>query len=253
MTTESETALQISDLRVSYDREVAVDSLSFSVERGDLVAIVGPNGAGKSTLIKAVVGAQPIDAGRISVCGRTGDDAVESVTYVPQHGDIDWEFPVTVEDVILQGRYGSMGLLGRMSDEDQRLVDEAVEAVDVGDLLERQIGELSGGQRQRVFLARALAQKGEVYLLDEPFVGVDAATERAIADVLRQLSAEGRAVLVVHHDLSTIREYFDKVLLMNASLVAFGAVDEVFTRDNLQETYGGHLTMLEQSGPVVVS
>jgi len=250
---ENGAALEVTNLRVTYDRQVAVDGLSFCAHRGDLVAVIGPNGAGKSTLIKAVVGAQPFDEGSISVCGESGQRAVENVTYVPQRGDIDWEFPVTVRDVIMQGRYGSMGLLGRMDAEDERLFDEAVEAVDVRDLLDRQIGELSGGQRQRVFLARALAQKGDVYLLDEPFVGVDAATERAIADVLRRLSAEGRAVLVVHHDLSTVREYFDKVLMMNTSLVTFGSVDDVFTRENLQTTYGGHLTMLDQSGPVAVS
>jgi manganese/zinc/iron transport system ATP- binding protein len=253
MSDSTRTALSVRDLVASYDREPVLRNISFEADAGDLMAIVGPNGAGKSTLIKAIVGAHEADSGTIEVLGQTGHAARKDITYVPQRGDIDWDFPVTVDDVVLQGRYGNMGLLGRPSEEDRRLVREAMEMVEVTDLRDRQIGELSGGQQQRVFLARALAQQGQVYLLDEPFVGVDAATEKGIARVMRELSESGRAVLVVHHDLSTVREYFDKVLLMNAELIDYGPTDEVFTTEKLQETYGGELTVLDQSGPAIVA
>jgi manganese/zinc/iron transport system ATP- binding protein len=248
-----ERALDVKDLTVSYDREPVVRHVDFEVERGDLVGIVGPNGAGKSTMIKAMVGAHDPDAGSITVLGDSGKKATRRITYVPQRGAVDWDFPVTVRDVVTQGRYGHVGLLGRFSKEDRRLIDEAIAMVGISDLKDRQIGELSGGQQQRVFLARALAQKGDVYLLDEPFVGVDAATETAIVDVLRALRDEGRAVLVVHHDLSTVREYFDKVLLMNGELIAFGPTEEVFTEALLQKTYGGRLTVLEQGNVAVMT
>ena len=253
MNETSEPALCVRNLVASYDREPVLRDISFDAQPGDLMAMVGPNGAGKSTMIKTIVGAHDADGGRVEVLGKTGRQARQEITYVPQRGDIDWDFPVTVDDVVLQGRYGNMGLLGRPSEEDRRLVREAMEMVEVGDLRGRQIGELSGGQKQRVFLARALAQQGRVYLLDEPFVGVDAATERGIARVMRELSESGRAVLVVHHDLSTVREYFDKVLLMNAELIDYGPTDEVFTTEKLQETYGGELTVLEQSGSAIVA
>lgn len=240
-------ALEVKNLSASYGRDPAVRNLSVSADAGDLMAVVGPNGAGKSTLIKAIVGAHPPDAGEIRVLSESGDAARRQITYVPQRGDIDWDFPVTVRDVVSQGRWGHTGLLGRMSSEDRQKVDESLERVGVTDLADRQIGELSGGQQQRVFLARALAQEGRVYLLDEPFVGVDAATEKAIADVLRTLVEEQRTILVVHHDLSTIREYFDQVLLMNCEAIACGPVDEVFTASNLERTYGGTLTVVEQS------
>jgi manganese/zinc/iron transport system ATP- binding protein len=246
-------ALEVKNLNVSYDRGPVVCDVGFEVARGDLVGVVGPNGAGKSTMIKAMVGAHTPDSGSITVLGDSGKKATRRITYVPQRGAVDWDFPVTVRDVVVQGRYGHVGLLGRFSKKDRDLIDEAIEMVGITDLQNRQIGELSGGQQQRVFLARALAQKGDVYLLDEPFVGVDAATETAIVDVLRALRDEGRAVMVVHHDLSTVREYFDKVLLMNAELIAFGPTDEVFTERLLQKTYGGRLTVLEQGNVAVMT
>ncbi len=248
-----ERALEIKNLTVSYDRGPVVKDVGFSVGPGDLVGVVGPNGAGKSTMIKAMVGAHTPDAGEISVFGDTGKAATRRITYVPQRGAVDWDFPVTVRDVVVQGRYGHAGLLGRFSKEDRRLIDESLDMVGITDLSNRQIGELSGGQQQRVFLARALAQQGDVYLLDEPFVGVDAATESAIVDVLRNLRDEGRAVLVVHHDLSTVREYFDQVLLLNCELIAFGPTSEVFTEELLQKTYGGRLTVLDQGNVAVLA
>ncbi|QDG54494.1 metal ABC transporter ATP-binding protein [Persicimonas caeni] len=246
-------ALEVNNLTVSYDRGPVVRDVSFEVDKGDLVGIVGPNGAGKSTMIKAMVGAHDPDAGRISVLGDTGKKATRRITYVPQRGAVDWDFPVTVRDVVVQGRYGHVGLLGRFSKKDRHLIDESLEMVGITDLQDRQIGELSGGQQQRVFLARALAQKGDVYLMDEPFVGVDAATEKAIVDVLRKLRDEGRAVMVVHHDLSTVREYFDKVLLMNGDLIAFGPTERVFSQKLLQKTYGGKLTVLSQGEVAVMA
>lgn len=237
-------ALDVQDLTVSYGRGPVVQSVSFGVNKGDLIGIIGPNGAGKSTMIKAMVGAHPPDSGTIRVFDDAGRRATRRITYVPQRGEVDWDFPVTVKDVVTQGRYGKVGLIGRFSSEDRALIDESIESVGIADLQTRQIGELSGGQQQRVFLARALAQQGDVYLLDEPFVGVDAATEHAIVDVLRRLRDQGKAVMVVHHDLSTAREYFDKVLLLNRELIAFGPVDEVFTEELLQKTYGGRLTVL---------
>ncbi|AWV90024.1 metal ABC transporter ATP-binding protein [Bradymonas sediminis] len=237
-------ALQVENLTVSYGRGPVVKDVAFALDPGDLVGIVGPNGAGKSSMIKAMVGALTPDTGTIRVGADSGKKATRRITYVPQRGEVDWDFPVTVEDVVTQGRYGKVGLLGRFSKEDRRLVKEAIDLVGIGDLVKRQIGELSGGQQQRVFLARALAQQGDIYLLDEPLVGVDATTESAIVDVLRNLRDAGKSVMVVHHDLSTAREYFDKVLLMNKELIAFGPVEEVFTPELLQKTYGGRLTVL---------
>ena len=248
-----EHALEVDNLTVSYDRGPVVRQVDFAVDPGDLVGIVGPNGAGKSTMIKAMVGAHEPDSGTINVFGDTGKAATRRITYVPQRGEVDWDFPVTVRDVVVQGRYGHMGLLGRFSREHREIVDESLQMVGIRELEDRQIGELSGGQKQRVFLARALAQQGDVYLLDEPFVGVDAATEKAIVDVLRRLRDEGRAVLVVHHDLSTIREYFDKVLLMNVDLIGYGPTDEVFTEALLQRAYGGRLTVLDRGDVAVVA
>ena len=244
-------ALEVQGLTASYDHEAVVRDVSFSVEPGDLVGIVGPNGAGKSTMIKAIVGAHSADRGDVRVFGDRGKKAVRRITYVPQHETIDFDFPVTVYDVVKQGRYGHVGLIGRLSQDDRDAIDEALDFVGMQDYVDRQIGELSGGQRQRVFLARALAQRGDVYLLDEPFVGVDAATETAIVDVLRRLQEQGRAVMVVHHDLATVEEYFDKLLLMNVEVIAYGDVEQTFSAELLQETYGGQLTILEGTGAVV--
>lgn len=243
----SELALRVKDLTLSYDAEPVVEHVSFDVPQGALVGVLGPNGAGKSTLIKAIVGALRPDAGDIEVLGTQGKHALRRLTYVPQRGSVDWDFPVTVRDVVTQGCLGRVGLFGRISGEEKRIVDEALERVAMTELADRQIGALSGGQQQRVFLGRALAQRGDVYLLDEPFVGVDARTESAIIDVLRMLRDEGRTLLVVHHDLSTVREYFDHVLLLNKKLIAFGPTQEVFLADTLQHAYGGRLAIFEKS------
>ncbi len=241
----NEVALGVRNLTLSYDREPVVQDISFDVPRGAIVGVLGPNGAGKSTLIKAIVGALSPDLGDIHVLGTSGKDALKRMTYVPQRGSVDWDFPVTVRDVVAQGCYARLGLWGKVRGKEAKVVDEALEMVSMTHLQHRQIGALSGGQQQRVFLGRALAQRGEIYLMDEPFVGVDVKTEEAIVQVLRMLRDEGRTLLVVHHDLSTVREYFDHILLMNKHLIGFGKTEDIFVPDLLQDAYGGRLAIFE--------
>lgn len=250
---EQNAALRVSKLTLSYDDEPVVEDISFELEMGALVAVVGPNGAGKSTMIKAMVGVLEPDFGEVFVFGKQGKQARTHITYVPQRGSVDWDFPVTVWDVVAQGRYRSLGLLKRLRGDDRKLVEDALEKVGMTSFKDRQIGELSGGQQQRVFLARALAQQGDVYLMDEPFVGVDARTERAIVDVLQSLRDQGKLVLVVHHDLSTVREYFDQIVLMNKKLYGCGPIDEVFSREHLQAAYGGRLAVFDEGDMAIVS
>lgn len=238
---DNNTALAVRGLTVSYDRDPVVIDVSFDAKLGKLIGIVGPNGAGKSTMIKAIVGTQPADSGDVEIMGASRSKGLRRLTYVPQRGSVDWDFPVTVYDVVCQGRFGHLGLFGRMKKSDKQIVADALEKVAMTEFAERQIGELSGGQQQRVFLARALATRGDVYLMDEPFAGVDAKTEAAIVDVLRALRDDGKTVLVVHHDLSTVRDYFDEVFLLNRRLIAFGPTDEVFIPEMLQRAYGGKL------------
>lgn len=243
----SQPAVSVDGLTLSYGNEVAVDGVTFSIPTGRLVGVVGPNGAGKSTLIKALVGAKKPDAGTVSLFGEPAENARERLTYVPQQGDVDWDFPITAGQVIRQGRYRSTGLLGWFSDEDRRAVRRAMEAVDVADLADRQIGELSGGQKQRVFLARALAEGGDLYVMDEPFAGVDASTESAIVEVLQRLGQEGNTVVVVHHDLMTVREYFDHLVLLNGELITCGPIEQAFTAENLRAAYGGQIALVSHA------
>ena len=248
-------ALRVQGLSVRYHEALALEDVSFEVAPGRLVGVIGPNGAGKSTLIKAIVGACPHAQGHVEVLGRPARQVIGQITYVPQRGAVDWDFPVNVWDVVCQGRYGKLGLFGRMSAQDKAIVERALEQVELTALKRRQIGELSGGQQQRVFLARALAQQGQVYLLDEPFAGVDARTEAAIIEVLGQLRDQGKAVLVVHHDLATVPRYFDDVLLLNRALIAAGPTAQTFTPPLLQRTYGGRLAVLSdpaQDGATVL-
>lgn len=240
-------AVSVDGLVLSYGDERAVDDVSFELPAGRLVGILGPNGAGKSTLIKGIVGAKQPDSGTISLFGEPASDGRRLVTYVPQRGDVDWDFPITAREVVGQGRYRSTGLLGRFGNDDEQAVTEAMKSVEIVDLADRQIGALSGGQQQRVFLARALAQGGELFVMDEPFAGVDAATETAIVNVLRQLVDQGKTVLVVHHDLVTVAEYFDYLVLINEQLIACGPTDEVFTKRHLRAAYGGHFAFLSEA------
>jgi len=236
--------LEIHDLTVAYHKKPVLYGIDLNIPRGSLIGIIGPNGAGKSTLIKAVMGLLPVSSGWIKVFGKPYKENFHRVGYVPQRESVDWDFPVSVMDVVLMGRYGHLRLAQRPTKQDREIAKDCLEKVNLLPFAGRQISNLSGGQQQRVFLARALAQDSDLYLMDEPFVGVDAATEEAIITLLRELKSRGKTLLVVHHDLAGAREYFDRLILLNMRLVAFGPTQEVFTPEILQTTYGGRLTIL---------
>ncbi|MEL7211429.1 MAG: metal ABC transporter ATP-binding protein [Pseudomonadota bacterium] len=233
--------LAVRGMTVSYGEKPAVFSVDATFEAGMMTAIIGPNGAGKSTLLKAALGVIPRLSGEVSVYGAPLAAARDRIAYVPQRASVDWDFPTTVIDVVLMGLYRQTGLLSRLTGTHKAKARECLGRVGMADFAERQIGQLSGGQQQRVFLARALAQDADLYLLDEPFAGVDAATERAIIDVLQALKSEGKAVVCVHHDLATVSTYFDNVFLINVRRIAEGPVAQTFTPENLHATYGGRL------------
>ncbi|GAA6188804.1 metal ABC transporter ATP-binding protein [Litorivita sp. NS0012-18] len=235
------TALAIRGMTVSYGEKPAVFSVDMSVPRGAMMAIIGPNGAGKSTLLKAALGVVPSLSGEAFVFGKPLEQVRARIAYVPQRASVDWDFPARVSDVVAMGLYRELGLLGRMTGAHRARAAQSLERVGMADFAHRQIGQLSGGQQQRVFLARALAQEADLYLLDEPFAGVDAATEKAIIAVLQSLNAQGKTVIAVHHDLATVTDYFDHVFLINKTRIAEGKVAEAFTPENLQRTYGGRL------------
>ena len=237
----SHPALEVNDLTVAYrDRPVLWD-VDLTVPAGVLMAIVGPNGAGKSTLLKAILGLVRSAAGQVLVHGSPYEARGGLVAYVPQRESVDWDFPTSVLDVVMMGTYGALGWFRRPGRKERLAALEALERVEMQEFSSRQVRQLSGGQQQRVFLARALVQDARVYLMDEPFQGVDARTERAIVDVLRTLRDEGRTVVAVHHAIQTVPEYFDRVALLNVRRIADGPVGEVFTEENLRLTYGGHV------------
>jgi manganese/zinc/iron transport system ATP- binding protein len=244
----SETPLSVFDLTVAYHRRPVIWDVCFDIPRGSLVGIVGPNGAGKSTLIKAVMDLVPRVSGRVRVFGDTYRHNRHRVGYVPQRESIDWDFPTDALDVVTMGLYGEIGWCLPVTRKHRKKALEALDRVGIADLARRQISQLSGGQQQRTFLARALVQDADLYLMDEPFAAVDAATERAIVRILQEMQSAGKTSLVVHHDLQTVPEYFDHVILINMRVVAAGPTDQVFTRDNLQKTYGGRLTLLDEAG-----
>ncbi|WP_144435455.1 metal ABC transporter ATP-binding protein [Roseovarius atlanticus] len=233
--------LAIRGLTVSYAEKPAVFSVDATFQPGKMTAIVGPNGAGKSTMLKAALGIVTPLSGRVTAWGNPLDTMRARIAYVPQRASVDWDFPTRVLDVVLMGQYRQLGLLGRVKTRHIQTAINCLERVGMDGFADRQIGQLSGGQQQRVFLARALAQDADLYLLDEPFAGVDAATETAIISVLKSLREQGRTVVAVHHDLSTVADYFDWVFVINTSKVAEGPVAEAFTQANLQEAYGGRL------------
>ncbi len=233
--------LAIRGMTVSYGQKPAVFSVDMTVLPGAMTAIIGPNGAGKSTLLKAALGILKPLAGTTTIYGKPVEQQRHRIAYVPQRASVDWDFPTRVIDVVLMGLYAQLGLLGRVRPEHRAKAQACLARVGMEDFASRQIGQLSGGQQQRVFLARALAQEADLYLLDEPFAGVDAATEKAIIAVLKGLRDDGKTVVAVHHDLSTVTDYFDHVFLINTSKVAEGPVSEVFVSQTLQEAYGGRL------------
>ena len=244
-------ALEIHDLSVSYDRKPVLWGIDLTIPEGSLVGIVGPNGAGKSTLIKAVMGLIPLNSGYAKIFGVDLDDIRQKVSYVPQRESVDWDFPTSVKEVVLMGRYKKIGLFRRPRKADIDAAMNALESVGMTPFANRQISQLSGGQQQRVFLARALAQQADIYFMDEPFAGVDAATEKAIFNILKEMSMQGKTVIVVHHDLQSVGKYFNWLILLNLRLVASGKTENVFKRKLLEETYGGKLTLLSEVGELI--
>jgi manganese/zinc/iron transport system ATP- binding protein len=236
-----EAVLQVNNLAAAYRKSTVLYDISFSVEAGSLTGIVGPNGAGKSTLIKALLNLHPPITGSARFFGTTYKKAKKRIGYVPQRGSVDWDFPTTALDVVTMGLYGEIGWFKWPRKEHKERAYEALEKMGMTDYADRQIRQLSGGQQQRVFLARALVQNADMYFMDEPLVGVDAATERAIMDILKELKESGKTVLVVHHDLQTVQDYFDHVLLLNKTLIAHGETERIFTRENIASTYGGNM------------
>ncbi|WP_338760782.1 ABC transporter ATP-binding protein [Bernardetia sp. ABR2-2B] len=243
--------LETHDLTVSYERKPVLWDIDLSLPKGSLVGIIGPNGAGKSTLIKAIMGLLPLSSGYVKLMDKNLDEVRDKVSYVPQRESVDWDFPISVFEVVLMGRYGKMGLMRRPSKKDKEVALQSLEQVGMSAFASRQISQLSGGQQQRVFLARALAQEADLYLMDEPFVGVDAATESAIITLLREMREAGKTVIVVHHDLQSAAEYFDWVVLLNMRLVASGETKTTLTKTLLEETYGGRLTVLSAVGDLL--
>jgi len=243
----SDLPLSVDDLTVAYHRKPVIWDVALDVTPGSLVAIVGPNGAGKSTLLKACMELITPASGRVRFFGQPYHEVRHRVAYVPQRESVDWDFPINTLDVVAMGLYRQIGWCRPVRKRHLQAAREALQRVGIGDLATRQISQLSGGQQQRAFLARALVQQADLYLMDEPFAAVDAATEKAIVNILSGLRAEGKTAVVIHHDLQTVREYFDHVVLINMRVVAAGAVEEVFTEENLQKTYGGRLTLLDQA------
>ena len=247
ITKSSETvAIEVKNLTVSYGPRPALLDVSFQIKPGQLIGIIGPNGSGKSTLIKAILGFVKRDFGTIRILGKPVEKAKGLVAYVPQRGAVDWDYPITVEQVAMMGRFGEILWYRRPSEKDHKIVRQSLKMVRMDEFHKQQIGQLSGGQQQRVFMARALAQGAEVLLLDEPFAGVDAATERAILDVLANAKDAGKTLLVVHHDLATASEYFDQLLLLKQRLFAFGSPKDVLQQTLLSEVYEGELKVFSQ-------
>ncbi len=237
-------SIEVADLTVAYHDKPVLWDIDLSVPTGVLMAIVGPNGAGKTTLIKSIIGLVKPAAGQVLIYGKPYREQRHLVGYVPQRGSVDWDFPTSVLDVVMMGRYRALGWIRRPGRKERDAATEALDKVGMSDFVNRQISQLSGGQQQRVFLARALVQDAEIYFMDEPFQGVDATTERAIIALLHELRAEGKTVVVVHHDLQTVTEYFDWVTLINVRRIASGTVDEAFSEQNLRLAYGGRVAFL---------
>jgi manganese/zinc/iron transport system ATP- binding protein len=240
-------ALDITDLTVAYQDKPVLWDIDLHVPAGILMAVVGPNGAGKTTLLKTVLGLLKPAAGQVLIYGKPYVEQRRLVGYVPQRGSVDWDFPTNALDVVMMGRYGTLGWFKRPGQKERDLALEALRKVGMEEYAPRQISQLSGGQQQRVFLARALVQDAQIYFMDEPFQGVDAVTERAIVALLQELRAAGKTVVVVHHDLQTVPEYFDWVSLLNVRAIASGPIETVFTEENLRQTYGGRVAFLSHS------
>ena len=244
MESRGELALSVDDLTVAYQDKPALWDIDLAVPEGVLMGIVGPNGAGKSSLIKAVLNLIPRAAGTVAFYGKPYEKARSLVAYVPQRGSVDWDFPTSALDVVMMGLYGKLGWFRRPGPRERERALFALEQVGLNDFADRQISQLSGGQQQRAFLARALVQDAQIYFMDEPFAAVDAVTENAIVSILRELKKSGKTVLVVHHDLQTVCEYFDWLTLLNVEIIASGPTRETFNAENLRKAYGGRVSYL---------
>ncbi|MGF1533828.1 MAG: metal ABC transporter ATP-binding protein [Bernardetiaceae bacterium] len=240
------TSIEVHNLTVSYQHRPVLWEVDFALPAGQLIGVIGPNGSGKTTLLKSLMGLVPISSGYVKIFDQPLDAVRSRVSYVPQRESVDWNFPISVAEVVQMGRYGKAPLWGRLSKADKAKADAAIEQVGLTAFAQRQISQLSGGQQQRVFIARALAQEADLYLMDEPFAGVDAASESAILELLAQLKADGKTVLIVHHDLQTAANFFDWAVLMNTHLVAAGPIESVFTPEFLGKAYGGQLNILSK-------
>lgn len=240
--------IKIKDLSVSYDRKRVLTNIFLEINKGHIYGVIGPNGAGKSTLFKAILDLIDINTGSILIHGQPIEEVRKEVAYVPQKDEVDWQFPATVLDIVLQGRYPHKKIYQRLSSHDHSVAESALEDLKITHLKNRQIGELSGGQQQRVFLARALCQQANIYLLDEPFVGVDITTEERIIEILQDLAKKDKTILVIHHDLSTVEAYFDHVILLNQRLIASGDTKLNFTSENISLTFKAQLSILHKTG-----
>jgi len=238
--------IEIDGLSVNYGNKRVLTNIHMDIAPGHIYGVIGPNGAGKSTLFKSILGLIEYNSGMIKIFNQEIKYVRKKIAYVPQKDEIDWRFPATVYDIVLMGRYPFKGLFQRLNNEDKRIAENALEEMGISDLRDRQIGALSGGQQQRVFIARALAQQAELFFFDEPFVGIDITTENKIIEIMRKLAGQGKTLLVVHHDLSTIEEYFDKVILLNQRLITYGDTKNVFNNQTVAETYRSQLTILQQ-------
>lgn len=247
----NDTPIEVHYMTISYHKKPVLWDVDLTVPAGKLVGIIGPNGAGKSTLIKAIMGLIPKASGWVKIYGKPYEDMRSFVGYVPQRESVDWDFPVNARDVVLMGLYGQLGLFRRPNQQHLRVAEQSLGRVNMLEFSKRQISQLSGGQQQRVFLARAIAQDAAIYLMDEPFAGVDATTEKAIVELLTEMKSKGKTVLVVHHDLQTVPEYFDWVIMLNMRIIAAGETRKLFTPENLQKTYGGKLTILSEAAEAV--
>lgn len=245
--TSIDLALRVRDLTVAYHRKPVLWDIDLDIPPSLITGIIGPNGAGKSTLIKAVLDLIPHASGAVHVFGLPYGQQRRLVGYVPQRESVDWDYPITALELVAMGLYRKIGWCRPVKAVHRARALEGLAEVGMADLAHRQINRLSGGQQQRIFLARALVQDAEVYFMDEPFAGVDAATEKAIVDILQRLREQGKSVFVVHHDLETVRDYFDYLVMLNMRVVAAGPVPEVFTSENLRQTYGGRLTLLDRA------
>ncbi len=238
--------LELHNLTVSYQSKPALWNVDIELSGNHLVGVIGPNGSGKTTMLKAIMGLIEPNSGYVKLFGRSLDESRSRIAYVPQRGSVDWDFPIDVFETVLMGRYSPRNLFSRPSKADKAIAMEAIKKVKLDPFVHRQISQLSGGQQQRVFIARALAQQADLYLLDEPFAGVDIATENAIVELLQEMKNAGKTILVVHHDLQTVTHYFDWLIMLNTRMIAAGPTAEVFNQDNIEKAYGGRLSILSE-------